>query len=250
MIHIPHGAGDQPAGFEERIALFDQLIVAGPKDRDRTVAAGLLPPERCHVCGYMKIAGVRRLRADRPPLFANGRPTVLYNPHFKSWLSSWHHARAIIDAIRASRRFNLIVAPHVRLFADASPAAWAQWQALQVPGEVIIDLGSPCCVDMTYTTTADIYLGDVSSQVYEFAVNPRPCVFINAHDANWRDNPDFRMWQMGEVVTDAAQVMPALLRATADHTTYADVQRRLVREALGDMETDATARAVQVILNA
>lgn len=250
LIHIRHGAGDQPPGFERRIALFDELIVAGTKDRDRTVAAGLLPPERCHVCGYMKLAGVRRLHAQRPALFANGRPTVLYNPHFKSWLSSWHHARAIVDGIRTSQRFNLIVAPHVRLFADAPRSAWAEWEALQVPGQIIVDLGSPRSVDMTYTMASDIYLGDVSSQVYEFAVNPRPCVFVNAHGANWRDNPDYRMWQMGEVVTDAEQIVPALLRATREHTRYADTQRRLVRDALGDVEADGTARAVQVILNA
>lgn len=29
---------------------------------------------------------------------------------------------------------------------------------------------------MTYTPAADIYLGDVSSQSYEFLLDPRPCL--------------------------------------------------------------------------
>lgn len=249
MIHIRHGAGDQPVGFERRISLFDQLIVAGPKDRDRTLAHGLLPPERCHACGYVKMAGVRSLRSVRVPLFRNARPTVLYNAHFRSRSSWLTHGRAIIERIRASGQFNLIVAPHVRLFAAATAAERARWQALQVPGEVLIDLGSPRAVDMTYTLSADIYLGDVSSQVYEFATTPRPCVFVNAHDADWRDNPDYRMWQMGEVVQQVNDVVPALLRAMSVHDTYAPTQRALVREALGEPQNSAE-NAVQVILNA
>ena len=40
---------------------------------------------------------------------------------------------------------------------------------------------------MAYTQRADIYLGDVSSQVYEFLLNPRPCVFLNPRRFDWRE---------------------------------------------------------------
>lgn len=249
MIHIPHGAGDRAVGFEPRIAFFDQVIVAGQKDRDRIVAAGLVPPERCHVSGYLKVSAVRALSASIPPLFGNGRPTVLYNPHFERRLSSWQRfGREVIDAVLGSDEFNLVVAPHVRMFAGVPGSALSAWTSLQVPGRFVFDAGSERSVDMTYTQAADIYLGDVSSQVYEFAATPRPCVFLNAHDAPWRGNPDYLMWRMGEVVDSPSRILPALREARARHPEFIDVQRQLVAAALGDTGPDAPERAARVIL--
>lgn len=249
MIHLRHGVGDRAVGFERRIALFDDLIVAGEKDRRRTIEAGLLPAERCHACGYVKLSVVRQLRHSAPALFANERPTVLYNPHFHPRLSSWRHARSVIEAIRDSGLFNLIVAPHVRLFAASDRRQRAAWEGLAVPGQVLVDLGSPRSMDMTYTLAADLYLGDVSSQVYEFAAEPRPCVFLDSHAAAWHGNPDYLMWEMGEVVQRPQEVLPALLRAGRMHAQYREHQRRLVADAVGDVGPECAPRAAQVILD-
>jgi hypothetical protein len=249
MVHIPHGAGDRAVGFEPRIALFDELIVAGPKDRDRIVRAGLMPQDRCHVSGYVKVAAVRAMAAKAPPLFDNGHPTVLYNPHFDRRLSSWQRfGREVIEQVLASG-MNLVVAPHVRLFAGAPESAMAEWQAMQVPGRFIFDPGSGRSMDMTYTQAADIYLGDVSSQVYEFAATPRPCVFLDAHAAPWQGNPDYLMWQMGEVVDTQTRILPALLESSARHRSFIDVQKSLVSAALGDTGPDAPERAAQIIVD-
>jgi hypothetical protein len=250
MIHIPHGAGDRAVGFERRIARFDQVIVAGPKDRDRILAARLVPADRCHVSGYLKVSAVRALAGTLPPLFSNGLPTVLYNPHFERRLSSWQRfGRAVIEAVLSTDQLNLVVAPHVRLFAGAPQSTLAEWRAMQVPGRFIFDPGSERSMDMTYTQGADIYLGDVSSQVYEFAATPRPCVFLDAHRAQWPGNPDYLMWQMGEVVDAAQAILPALLRAMARHGEFIDLQRSMVNAALGDIGPDAPERAAQVILD-
>jgi hypothetical protein len=248
MIHLRHGVGDRAVGFERRIALFDELIVAGEKDRRRTIDAGLLPAERCHACGYVKLSAVRQLRHSAPVLFDNERPTVLYNPHFHPRLSSWGHARSVIAAIRDSGRFNLIVAPHVRLFASSSRRQRQAWESLAIPGQLLVDLGSPRSMDMTYTLAADLYLGDVSSQVYEFAAEPRPCVFLDSHGAAWRGNPDYLMWEMGEVVSPG-EVLPALLRASGMHGQYREHQRRLVAEAVGEVGPQSAQRAAQVIVD-
>lgn len=248
MIHLRHGVGDRAVGFERRIALFDDLIVGGEKDRRRTIEAGLLPPDRCHACGYVKLSAVRKLRQGAPALFANERPTVLYNPHFQPRLSSWRHARSVIGAIRDSGLFNLIVAPHVRMFAASDRRKRAEWEDLAVPDQVLVDLGSPRSMDMTYTLAADLYLGDVSSQVYEFAADPRPCVFLDSHAASWLGNPDYLMWEMGEVVERPEDVLPALLRAGALHGQYRERQCRLVADAVGDASPGSAQRAAQVIL--
>ena len=176
------------------------------------------------------------MRGERRPLFLDAvRPTVLYNPHFDPHLSSWpSEGSAIIDAIMADGRWNLIVAPHVRLFESASGAERARWESLSVRGRLLVDTGSANSIDMSYTLAADIYLGDVSSQVYEFCTTPRPCVFVNAHAARWQSDPNYAMWHLGQVVERASEVIPALERAVALQPHYADRQTQAVRRSFGD----------------
>jgi hypothetical protein len=81
---------------------------------------------------------------------------------------------------------------------------------------------------MAYTNRADIYLGDASSQVYEFMLRPRPCIFLNPNRLAWRDDPNFAHWQAGRVIETAAELAPALATAQAEHAaSYRRVQRGL-----------------------
>jgi hypothetical protein len=82
-----------------------------------------------------------------------------------------------------------------------------------------IDLGSRASTTMAYTQRADVYLGDASSQVYEFLLKPRPCVFLNPHHIAWRDDPNFAHWRAGPVVADVADLGAALESARAEHAT-------------------------------
>src|SRR3546814_14679599 len=66
-----------------------------------------------------------------------------------------------------------------------------------------IDLGSAALTDMSYTNGADIYLGDVSSQIYEFLKSPRPCLFLNSHGIDPDRDPNFAHWQSGPVISEA-----------------------------------------------
>ncbi len=59
---------------------------------------------------------------------------------------------------------------------------------------------------MSYTLRADIYLGDASSQVYEFLVNPRPCLFLNSHEADWDKDPNYAHWHLGPVVASIEEL--------------------------------------------
>lgn len=251
MIHIPHGAGDRAKGFEPRLALFDHIIVAGPKDQRRMIGQGLVSEDCCTVSGAIKVAACRRMQRESAPLFNNDRPVILYNPHFDHSLGSWQGcADALIKAVVADGRCNLIVAPHIRMFEMASEAERALWNERAIAERVMIDLGSERLSDMSYTSAADIYIGDVSSQVYEFLTTPKPCLFIDAHGAAWRDNPDYAMWQFGEVCTDIDQVMDALAHAGARHGDYIEVQRRMVADALGDSGDRAAEVAAQQLVEA
>ena len=250
--HIPHGAGDRAKGFEKRLSRFDHIIVAGDKDRRRMLAEGVARDGGIWVSGYIKTAALRRLRAGQSArLFANERPVILYNPHFSTDLSSWRDwGRAVVEDILASGRYNLIVAPHMRLFKGADATAKAPWLVYANADNCIVDLGSERLTDMTYTDAADIYLGDVSSQIYEFQSRPRPCVFLNAHGVEWRNDADYRMWDFGEVVDALADVVNALDRATSRHAEFIDVQRAAIIDALGPMADegdDAITRAADII---
>ena len=250
MAHIPHGAGDGAKGYDQRIRYFDYVLVGGEKDRKRMIAFGLAKPERVSVAGYIKLAGLKRIRgAQRPRLFDNDRPTVLYNAHWNVKLNSWAgYSENVIAQFAASRRFNLIVAPHVRLFEKASSQVRAQLEALSDPDWLLVDTGSERSIDMTYTLAADIYLGDISSQVYEFCTRPRPCIFINATGVEWQDDPHFSMWHLGEVIHDAAELMPAIDAALADPDQKREQQIKAVRYSLGDPEDDAAERAAGQLL--
>src|SRR3546814_3576337 len=104
--------------------------------------AGTIRPGHYAVNGYVKLDLMPRLQAAREPLFTNGRPTVLYSPHFKRELSSWDRfGRDIIAWFAGQDRYNLVVAPHVRLFAEASDAERAAVAKLAVPGKVMIEIG-------------------------------------------------------------------------------------------------------------
>jgi hypothetical protein len=248
LIFTPHGAGDRAIMLDPRDALFDFVLVAGEKSERRLLDAGTIRPGAYAVTGYVKLDYLSRHGAQPSRSFANDRPTVLYAPHFRMDLSSWKSfGRTVIEQFRAQDRFNLIVAPHIRIFNEASTSERLEWEQLGETGKIIIDLGSAKLTDMSYTREADIYLGDVSSQVYEFVATPRPCVFLNAHGVAWSGDPDYAFWTMGEVVSEAAAIMPAIQRAKDQHVVYKDSQLVGIASSFGEVQ-GAAARSATAIM--
>lgn len=252
FIHIPHGAGDRAKGFEPRIRHFDHVIVAGEKDRRRMLAEGLVNEASCTVSGAIKIDALSKLAKQRPaPLFDNALPIILYNPHFDRNLASWPSLGLdLIDRIQKDGRWNLVVAPHIRTLSRMKPEERSRWLALEDTSRLCIDFGSAALSDMTYTRAADIYVGDVSSQVYEFIVRPRPCVFLNRHGADWRDNPDYLMWHFGAVCDDLDGALAEIARAAERHEEFAKTQRDHALDALGPLDGEAPTRAAEQLLTA
>ncbi|WP_139114823.1 CDP-glycerol glycerophosphotransferase family protein [Rhizorhabdus dicambivorans] len=229
LIHVDHGAGDRAAGFDPRIALFDFALVAGEKQRRRMLAEGLIRPGAHATVGYPKFEAADRLRDPDWYPFAERRPVVLYNPHFSPSLGSWpRDGVAIVDAIARDGRFNLIVAPHIRMCDSHRNRMLVEAALKPYDGlpNVHIDLGSRRSIDMSYTMLADIYVGDVSSQVYEFLRTPKPVLFVDSHARAWRDDPDFAHWHFGPVIEDGTGVIAGIEDALASHDRYAEVQRR------------------------
>lgn len=244
LIYLPHGGGDRAVAFEPRIRFFDYVILPGQKNADRMIAEGVRTPRNCAVSGWIKLAAVPRLGARQRKFFDNDRPTVLYNPHFRPNLSSWPEwGRRIVDAFAAQDQYNLILAPHIRLFKQASAEARAELEALSVPGKILVDAGSMRSCDMSYILASDMYMGEVSSQVYEFLSTPRPCIFLNCHHVDWQEDYHYAAWHLGEVVEDPADVIAAVRRAEKNHPQIRPAQEAAVQRAAGEDWPHAAERA-------
>ncbi|ANK11622.1 hypothetical protein [Erythrobacter neustonensis] len=256
LIHTRHGAGDRAIGFNPESARFDLVLVSGPKIARRLIdEAGLVPAQIAEV-GYPKfdLCAANRF-ADNFPQPA--RPTVIYNPHPSPKLSSWFRdGQAVLDAFCGQDRYNLIFAPHVMLFArrwvvTVDPPSIAR---VAPPGpeydreaRIHIDTGSAASSDMRYTNSADIYLGDVSSQIYEFLRVPRPCLFLNSHGAQWQGDPNYLHWQAGPVLDSAADLLDAIDAAVASHPDYAPLQQRLIDATFSQSDRPSAERAADAI---
>ena len=248
LIHIPHGAGDRAKSYDARIKHFDHVLVAGPKDKRRMMDLGLVSDNSCHVTGYIKPFAVRRMCNARPAIFETERPVALYNPHFSSSLSSWpHFGLELLEAFAKRTDMNFIFAPHVRLFSKGKASDIAQIMAFAKYDNIHIDLGSERSTDMTYTRAADIYIGDVSSQVYEFLLEPKPCIFITPADTQWKGNPDYAHWDYGPVCYTAEEVMSALSRAEDSLSDYAQSQSEGCLAAKGDPAWNPIERAAAAV---
>lgn len=234
MVLAGHGAGLRAHGRYPGMDAFDLFLLPGRTKLERLEQMGYVDPDRCRVIGYPKFDVVASRRAGQ--LFDNDNPVVLYNPHFNLRESSWPHwGRQVLDWFLAHPRYNLIFAPHVLLPAHARlRLARRHLHAANIH----VDLDSPALIDMTYTGLADIYLGDISSQAYEFVGHcPRPCIFLDPHRRPWRDNPNLHMWRMGTVLDDLAGLGQALQGAREGFGAYRGEQRAAVAAAfdIGDV---------------
>jgi len=222
MIHARHGAGDRKGGFDDKSGSFDLTILPGQKYVDRLAELGHLETSAHAVAGWPKFEVVRGLDNRPRRFFADDKPVVVYNPHFNQSVSSWRKmGLQVLEFFAESRDYNLIFAPHVVLFKRSLRHRASLPKRYRDLPHILIDTESPALADMSYMLTADIYLGDVSSQVYEFLLEPRPCIFLNGHGVRWENDPYHLHWTLGQVVSDVeTELRPALEQAFPSHSQF------------------------------
>jgi hypothetical protein len=248
LIFTPHGSPARAYAFVPRIAAFDFVMLPGPAAEARMLELGLIRAGEYALTGSIKLETANKLALSETPVFASDKPIVLYNPHFESNLNSWDRfLEPMLSVFAAQDRFNLIVAPHVKMFRNASNRRRRALEGRST-SSTLIDTGSDRSFDSSYVSAASIYVGDVSSQVYEFLAAPRPCVFLNAHGVDWRADPYFAFWQLGDVVDDPADLMPAIAAAGERHGLYKARQEELAAGMLGERRGSASARAAAAVL--
>lgn len=257
MVHTRHGAGDRAIGFNKASGQFDHVLVAGPKIKRRLIDDAGVPEERISVVGYPKFDLAKSERWQ--PTFPNPvRPTVIYNPHVSPHLSSWFDMGLdVLDWFADHPEYNLIFAPHIMLFERSVVVTIDKLRVARMRSfperireapNIHIDLGSRLSTNMAYMNSADIYLGDVSSQVYEFLIRPRPCVFLNPRGIAWQDDPNFASWAAGPVIERIDQLGGALVDAQRNETgAYRAIQQKLVDETFDLTDVPSSVRAARAI---
>ncbi|MBS1093683.1 sensor domain-containing protein [Gluconobacter wancherniae] len=244
MVWTGHGAGDRAIGFANHLRRFDFLTIPGRKVEKRMLQKGLIRPGAYHRGTYAKFDVVQRLATRGQQLFDNDRPTVLYNPHFVKRLSSWTcMGQDVLDYFAQQDRYNLIFAPHFRLFDNDRTSGETLKQRYGHHRHMLLDPGSQQSIDMTYTMAADLYLGDVSSQVAEFMIRPRPCLFLNAHQAEWRGNPNYQFWTLGPIIETTENLGASVEEAFRSHPRFLERQRQYVLETFENTGDKPTAPA-------
>lgn len=258
MVRVCHGAGDRDVAWSSNISKFDLVLLPGDKHRDRMIALGLVQPENSAVIGYMKFDALAEENIVRRP-FKNQRPIVLYNPHFDPHLSSWFDmGEDVLDYFANNQDFNLIFAPHIMLFKRRLHTSLTnrvvRWrkdvhERFHGHDNILIDTGSQASLDMTHIRSADLYLGDVSSQVYEFIARPRPCVFLNAHGADWQRDPKYKFWSLGPVATSIGELDQALKSSVRNPQAYKPAQQKLFKASIDLQNRPSAQRAAEAYCN-
>lgn len=251
FIYIGHGAGNGVYPFElEVITKFDLILVPSEKVLGLHKKYFDYPNTTFNIIGYPKL-DIAKIEDKHKKLFDNENPTILYNPHFKHDLSSWYkEGLKVLEFFYNNKDYNLIFAPHINLFnrkknayiADLNPE---YFQA----NNMLIDLGSINSTNMTYTMRSDLYLGDVSSQVYEFLLYKiRPCIFIVPEDAN-ETSPNFgQVFSIGKTISDIENLKELLDKKDEWHKEYIAPQEKLVKDTFDiHLDIDSSKRAVNAI---
>jgi anti-sigma factor RsiW len=247
FIYNEHGAGPHANFASPRNRAASRIMMPGDGMAERFRACGN-EDVAVSVVGYIKRDFIREISGSgRLPLFPEDRPTVVYVPHWLRPKSSWWDmGEQVLDYFAASDRYNLIVAPHIRL-PEFVPDFEARVARFRDCPNIHIDATSFRLIDQSYINNADIYLGDGSSQVLEFAERPRPVLFLNPQGHDWANDPRFSHWAMGEVVRDIAGMDAALAGAADRHPAFEPVQRAYVARMMGTEEGHASTKAAQVV---
>jgi len=245
FVKTSHGVGSMSARDDSRRMAAFQTLVPSEQER-RTYLDRGMASDRIVATGYVKSAF--RQRTPLRSLFDYERPTILYNPHWQPHRSSWPDwGRSVVDFLSAQTEWNVILAPHQRLVERAPEVRAVLTSVANLP-HVHVDLDSFAMVDGSYTSAADLYLGDTSSQLIEFLAKPRPAVFLNPFGRTWEADPNFEMWHAGEVVTDLTTLPAAIARARPSHASFLETQRRIADNALGGTDDLGARRAAKQVL--
>ncbi len=248
IIFTFHGVGVRQYGFPESLKLYDLLLLPGKHVLEQLKNRDLINGNKWAIIGYPKFDLVRLQHHAPVDYLRKDKVTVVYNPHWNHHVSSWYDwGRKVIDFFAEERKYNLIFAPHLLL--KEWKEQWLTLRKYRRYDNILLDFGSKRSIDMTYTMAADIYLGDVSSQVFEFLYKPRPCLFLNSKQLDRSSDMNYPQWDFGKVITDLSELPLALETTLDDHQNYKQLQHDRMMEIIDLQEKPSGKRAAETIIS-
>ena len=247
MIYIDHGCGDRKYSFEASLREYDYLLISGKNTQKRLAEENVANPEKTNIIGYPKFDNTIDIKDLGQKLFRHNRKIVYYAPHWEPTLASYKkYAHKIMEYFKNDDRYNLIFAPHTLL------KHWSHKYNYNMDfhssDNIHVDFGSRLSTDTSYVQLADYFIGDVSSLIYEWiGIRPRPAVFLNAHDVDWKNNIDYRHWEYGPVIDDIDNLLGAMEQAVQPH--WLKLQAERVKEYMDTNEQSPSKRAALAIMN-
>ena len=222
LFYLYHGTGTREYGFDNKLDGFDYILVPGTYHKDRLIKEKVCEEKKIRIVGQPKLEWIEKNKTSESNLFHNDNPIFYYNPHWEIGLSSYLNWRnIIIEFFKNNQEYNLIFAPHPLLKHHSRKNNYTLQSENDVSENIIVDLDSTNLNDGTYNALSDVYIGDVSSMVTEWInFKPRPCIFINAQNINWKKNKNYDMWKYGSVIDDPNQFEEEIKNSIKDNAYY------------------------------
>ena len=249
LVFLGHGSGDRAYIYNNKIDSFDLVTVSGEKVLNLFLSSDEYLNVKFAVCGYQKF-DVALKESHSTKLFNNENYTFIYNPHFEKGLSSYYiHGKQVLDFFVKHPKYNLIFAPHINLFNKKGYLNSSELDTYKIYDNIIIDTGSINSVNMHYLLSSNAYIGDVSSQVYEFLIKPRPCLFINSYKIDWSSNKNYQNWKMGEVIESFDDFEKSINNIVTNGNKYIAYQQKLMKVTFDiDEENSSSSRVANEII--
>ena len=180
-IQLFHGVSFRNMAVRRDVLVYDRLFLVGPYMRRLFTEKQLLrerDPRLVNV-GFPKLARLvngsldRRLTLGRLG-FSGRRPVVLYAPTGQKDNSLEHTGEAVIERLRAARKYDVIIKLH-----DHPRDRDTNWRKRLQP---LLDAHTKLVTDfdvVPYLHAADLLITDASSVSNEFALLDRPMVFLD-----------------------------------------------------------------------
>lgn len=212
MIYTTHGMPSREYAFDNRITQFDLFFLSSLRDLTERRKRNQITNTNHKVIGFSK-HDLLKYNSARP-VFNNKNKTILYNPHWEKNMSSFKKfGFQILNFFSNNPEYNLIFSPHCKL---VSRNLYLRYQLKKYHkfSNIIVDLHSEKNNDMTYTKQADLYMGDVSSQVLEYLfLGTKPCLFLDAHNLMSDNIQRPITWDLGDVINKLDNLKESINKA-------------------------------------
>lgn len=248
LIIMKHGCGDRAYSFDPAYGKYDLVLIGGEHHRRIMLEKNITSENKIKIIGYPKFDIPIKSKDIKNKIFKNDNPVVLYNPHWQPEYSSYNtYSKFILEYFKANVGYNLIFAPHILLKHWKTHYHYNLNLDDYKSDSIYIDFGSRYSADNSYIKIADLYIGDVSSLIYEFiALEPRPCIFLNAHSVNWKNNLYYRFWELGRVV-EYKKDFDEIFKLSINDNSFELLQKERIKEYMDIADIPASKRAAIAI---